>query len=94
MNDCALDGSIPSEIGGLQKLRKDYCNNCRLVRHPLALILSFIFTEGLGLHNNMLTGSIPSSIGYLTDLSVVYLDNNRLSGSIPNSIGQASNLGE
>jgi len=44
------------------------------------------------LHDNMLTGSIPASIGNLTELVVLGLPNNNLSGTIPESIGNLKNL--
>ena len=44
-------------------------------------------TTELRLVNNGLTGSIPSTIGNLTDLNTLVLGGNDLSGSIPNEIG-------
>jgi Leucine-rich repeat (LRR) protein len=44
------------------------------------------------LHDNNLTGSIPSSIGNLTALLALGLPNNNLSGPIPESIGNLQNL--
>ncbi|XP_010257016.1 PREDICTED: probably inactive leucine-rich repeat receptor-like protein kinase IMK2 [Nelumbo nucifera] len=41
----------------------------------------------LSLHDNLITGMIPTSLGFLPNLRGVYLFNNRLSGSIPPSIG-------
>ena len=46
----------------------------------------------LELSNNQLSGSIPESIGNLSQLSQLYLSNNQLSGNIPASIGNMSNL--
>ncbi len=37
----------------------------------------------LGLNNKQLTGSIPSSLGSLTNLQSLWLNNNQLTGSIP-----------
>ncbi|KAI3961872.1 hypothetical protein MKW98_022077 [Papaver atlanticum] len=41
----------------------------------------------LSLHDNYLTGTIPTSLGFLPNLRGVQLFNNRLSGIIPPSIG-------
>ncbi len=46
----------------------------------------------LFLHNNQLSGSIPSSLGNLTNLQYLYLYQNQLSGSIPSSLGNLTNL--
>ena len=46
----------------------------------------------LNLYNNNLNGTIPSSIGNLSSLQILYLDNNQLRGSIPPEIGNLSNL--
>ena len=42
--------------------------------------------EYLKLNDNQLTGEIPSEIGNLYNLDVLFLDNNQLSGIIPNDI--------
>ncbi|KAJ3096115.1 hypothetical protein HK100_005641 [Physocladia obscura] len=44
------------------------------------------------LHRNMLTGSIPESIGNLTELVKLNLGHNRFEGELPDSIGQLKNL--
>ncbi|KAJ4706914.1 putative Receptor protein kinase [Melia azedarach] len=42
--------------------------------------------------NNNLSGPIPSTLGYLTNLKRLYLDSNRLNGRIPHEIGSLSDL--
>ncbi|PIA57182.1 hypothetical protein AQUCO_00600131v1, partial [Aquilegia coerulea] len=42
--------------------------------------------------NNSLTGTIPSSIGLLSELLLLYLSGNSLSGNIPPEIGNCSSL--
>ena len=48
----------------------------------------------LSLHNNSLTGPIPSTIFNISKLEVIDLDMNRLLGPIPSTIGLAVNLKE
>ena len=44
------------------------------------------------LYNNALSGSIPSMLGSLTNLTTLYLNDNSLSGSIPAELGKLINL--
>ncbi|PON62450.1 LOW QUALITY PROTEIN: LRR domain containing protein [Trema orientale] len=46
----------------------------------------------LSLGGNMLSGPIPTSLGKLSALEVLYIDGNRLNGSLPESFGSLSNL--
>ncbi|MFN8357943.1 MAG: LamG-like jellyroll fold domain-containing protein [Spirosomataceae bacterium] len=46
----------------------------------------------VGLSQNNLSGSIPSSLGNLTNLKELYLDNNQLSSLIPTELGNLSSL--
>ena len=46
----------------------------------------------LDLHDNQLTGLIPSSLGSLTNLEYLRLSRNQLTGSIPPSLGSLTNL--
>ena len=39
-----------------------------------------------------MTGTIPSSLGSLSNLSELWLSNNQLTGTIPSSLGNLSNL--
>ena len=42
--------------------------------------------------SNQLSGTIPTSLGSLTNLTELYLNNNQLSGTIPASLGNLTNL--
>ena len=46
----------------------------------------------LDLSTNRLSGSLPSSLGNLTNLEVLWLYDNQLSGSLPSSLGNLTNL--
>lgn len=51
-------------------------------------IIQFQALRKLSLHDNLISGSIPYSLGLLPNLRGVQLFNNRLSGPIPASLGQ------
>ncbi|KAH9605724.1 hypothetical protein KSS87_002821 [Heliosperma pusillum] len=51
-------------------------------------IAEFEALRKLSLHDNLITGPIPSSLGLLPNLRGLQLFNNRFSGSIPASLGQ------
>ena len=53
---------------------------------PMAALLN------CGLGKNNLTGSIPPELGYLDNLTHLYLSNNHLSGEIPIALGNLTNL--
>ena len=46
----------------------------------------------LSLSDNQLSGPIPSSLGNLASLQILFADENQLSGSIPSSLGNLANL--
>jgi hypothetical protein len=50
------------------------------------------YVSRIMLHNNSLSGSIPSTLGSLKNLTVLYLNDNSLSGSIPPELGNLTNL--
>jgi hypothetical protein len=44
------------------------------------------------LHDNQITGTIPSSLAAMTDLVSLWLQNNQLHGTIPSSLAAMTNL--
>lgn len=48
--------------------------------------------ETLDLGSNHITGTIPSGVGDLVGLSLLFLDNNMLTGPVPSSIGKLHSL--
>ena len=50
--------------------------------------------EGLVLHNNGLTGQIPTELGQLTNLVLLDFSSNQLSGAIPTELGQLTSLAD
>ncbi len=49
--------------------------------------------NGLFLWENQLSGTIPTELGSLTNLTHLWLDGNQLSGGIPSALGSLTNLG-
>ena len=87
-----MTGSIPPEIGGLDKLHTLSLadNDLSGPIPPEFGNLSSLNT--LHLNHNRLSGTIPTSFGKLSSLGWAYLYNNRLSGQIPHELGELPNL--
>jgi Leucine-rich repeat (LRR) protein len=93
LNDCSLTGNIPLSIGRLTKLGESRVCLHRVNENArLTLVYLHSITEGLGLHDNLLTGTIPETLGNLENLLALYLDDNRINGTIPISLGSLSSL--
>ena len=71
-----LNGSIPSELGMVSALAELYVS---LLPHicSLSFVVFFVFLNhnpnNRALHENLLTGSIPSELGNLSSLTVLYV---------------------
>ena len=87
-----LTGSLPAELGQLEKLRVlDLAGNRFSGRIPLE-IGDLDSLEHLSLNGNQISGIIPSSIGQLLELRYLALSENRLSGPIPADLGDLGRL--
>ena len=82
----SLTGPLPGELGNLSALRlldlRNVLYNCTLERG----------CEATSPSANRLTGSIPASLGKLTDLEYLLLHDNQLVGDIPSEIRSLTNL--
>ncbi|KAM7461564.1 hypothetical protein LguiA_029685 [Lonicera macranthoides] len=92
LSNCALQGTIPYEIGRLSKLTK-----LSLSRNSLSGNLPFSLANltsltCLDLNSNFFSGPIPSSVGFMALLTYLDLSGSGLNGSIPSEIGNLTNL--
>ena len=89
-----LKGSIPSEIGNLNKLTELALSGVgnQLVGSIPPQIGNLVNLTRLNLEINQLSGSIPQEIGNLSSLKSLYFYDNQLSGSIPPQLGNLSQL--
>ena len=87
-----LSGSIPAQIGNLQKLTHLDFNFNELSGSIPAQIGQLRKLTHLDLSRNRLVGSIPAQIGNLQNLTHLDLSENLLSGEIPSQIGSLSKL--
>jgi len=53
---------------------------------------NFFRLQNLIIDHNLLSGSIPASLGGLSELTNISLSHNQFSGAIPNEIGNLSRL--
>lgn len=87
-----IDGLIPSELAGLDRLV-----SLRLQRNALAgpipaTLGQLAHLKELLLSGNALTGSIPKQLGRLSRLTALHLRRNRLHGAIPAELGKLTSL--
>ena len=84
LNNNQLNGSIPSEIGNLTKLRELRLYGNQLTGSIPQEIGQLTSLQSLWLHDNKLTGAVPPGIFNLTRLTSLRLSGNNLSGPFPN----------
>ncbi|XP_059652124.1 leucine-rich repeat receptor protein kinase HPCA1-like isoform X2 [Cornus florida] len=84
------DGTIPGLDMLVQTKHFHFGNNHLSGEIPPQLFSSNMTLIHLLLDSNQLTGSIPSSLGLVQTLEVVFLSNNKLTGPLPNLTGMDS----
>ena len=87
-----LDGSIPPELGDLEKLEQIQLTGNRLTGTIPSTLAALGDLEILYLQGNDLTGPIPPELGGLSSLRYLGLNNNQLSGPIPVELTVAPRL--
>ena len=87
-----LNGSIPSELGGLPRLEALALDSNSLSGHIPGALGDLTNLEYLYLWGNDLSGQIPPELGNLTSLRRLILNNNQLNGEIPRELGSLSSL--
>ena len=92
LNDNALDGPLPAELGNLSSLMWLGLSNNDLVG-PIPPELGGLGNlKWLSIRHTRLTGQIPPELGDLTNLEGLNLDANELTGSLPAELGSLTNL--
>ena len=92
LNDIALSGEIPPELGDLRHLTfLDLSGNTLSGEIPPELG-DLIRLTRLHLNRNTLSGEIPPELGDLTRLTQLHLDMNTLSGEIPPELENLAQL--
>ena len=87
-----LTGSVPVELGNLEKLERLKLDRNDLTGSIPATLGRLTELESLYLNLNDLTGPIPVELGTLTNLDSVYLYDNDLTGAIPSELGNLTEV--
>jgi len=91
LKGAGLSGEIPDSFNELSALRKLTLSENDLTGAIPDLSDLDLLTH-LVLNDNMLSGSVPMSLGDMAELDYLYLHRNDLSGSIPAELGDAMRL--
>nr|TKR99397.1 hypothetical protein D5086_0000192830 [Populus alba] len=95
LGGCSFYGPIPELIGSLQLLESLHLGRNRLSGTiPKELFRSDITLIHVLLHDNNLTGSIPSTLGLVHTLEAVRFEGNSLTGPVPSNLNNLTNVGD
>ncbi|XP_047148462.1 LOW QUALITY PROTEIN: receptor-like protein 14, partial [Vigna umbellata] len=83
-----LNGSIPSELGNLKRIRALNLSHNNLIGEIPTSFSKLVQIESLDLSFNMLSGQIPHQLNQLNSLAVFSVAHNNLSGDTPEQKGQ------
>ncbi|XP_029124922.1 receptor-like protein 13 isoform X2 [Cajanus cajan] len=83
-----LNGSIPSELGNLTRVRALNLSHNDLTGQIPATLSNLVQIESLDLSFNMLSDQIPPELSRLTSIEVFSVAHNNLSGETPERKGQ------
>ncbi|XP_026409468.1 MDIS1-interacting receptor like kinase 2-like [Papaver somniferum] len=88
-----LQGTLPPSMSSLIQLT-DFAISSNQLSGEIQPYLLSNWTQlvSLQLQGNFFTGTIPTEVGLLRNLNVLYMHKNKLSGPIPSEIGNLSNL--
>ena len=92
LEENALTGEIPTELGDLSNLKELYLSQNQLSGEVPAWIDGLTNLYVLSLDGNRLTGEIPTEMGSLPNLKELDLSQNQLTGPIPAELSSLSNL--
>jgi len=87
-----LTGSIPEEIGNMNRLTRLDLNHNQLSGSIPSELGNLKNLQYFLLYNNQLSGTIPIEIGNLTNLTDLVLFYNQFTGTIPSELGNLINL--
>ncbi|KAI9325228.1 hypothetical protein BDR26DRAFT_879853 [Obelidium mucronatum] len=86
LNNNAITGGIPEDIGLLQNLQQLYLGHNRMDGPLPASLGNLIKLELLQLQHNRFVGEIPSQLSQLKNLKFLFLNSNRLIGELSGSM--------
>ena len=87
-----IDGRLPPELGGLERLVSLRLQRNALVGPIPSTLGQLAHLEELLLSGNAFTGPIPRQLGRLSRLTALHLRRNRLHGAIPAELGKLASL--